>query len=36
MDVVDKIRTVKTANKGNFQDVPVDPVLITKAVVIKP
>jgi hypothetical protein len=27
---------VKTGNKGMFQDVPVDPVLITKAVVIKP
>jgi hypothetical protein len=36
MDVVDKIRMVKTGNKGMFQDVPVDPVLITKAVVIKP
>jgi peptidyl-prolyl cis-trans isomerase A (cyclophilin A) len=36
MDVVDKIRMVKTGNKGMFQDMPVDPVLITKAVVIKP
>lgn len=36
MDVVDKIRMVKTGKKGTSQDVPVDPVLITKAVVIKP
>jgi len=36
MDVVDKIRMVKTGNKGMFQDVPVEPVLITKATVAKP
>lgn len=28
MDVVDKIRAVKTGNKGPFQNVPVDPVVI--------
>ena len=33
MDVVDKIRMVKTGNKGMFQDVPVEPVVITKAIV---
>ena len=36
MEVVDKIRMVKTGKKGMSQDVPLDPVLITKAVVIKP
>lgn len=30
-DVVDKIKKVKTANKGFNADVPVDPVVITKA-----
>lgn len=28
MDVVDKIREVKTGNKGGHQDVPVEPVFI--------
>jgi peptidyl-prolyl cis-trans isomerase A (cyclophilin A) len=31
MDVVDKIRAVKTANKGPHQNVPLEPVLIKKA-----
>ncbi|HKI50644.1 MAG TPA: peptidylprolyl isomerase [Geothermobacteraceae bacterium] len=31
MDVVDAIRKVKTGSKGMHQDVPVEPVTITKA-----
>jgi len=31
MDVVDKIAAVKTANRGMHQNVPVEPVKITKA-----
>ena len=31
MDVVDKIRAVRTGNKGFHQDVPVDDVIIEKA-----
>jgi peptidyl-prolyl cis-trans isomerase B (cyclophilin B) len=31
MDVVDKIRAVKTGNKGFHQDVPVEDVIIEKA-----
>ncbi|MGB4673230.1 MAG: peptidylprolyl isomerase [Azovibrio sp.] len=31
MDVVDKIKSVKTGNKGFHQDVPVDDVIIEKA-----
>jgi peptidyl-prolyl cis-trans isomerase B (cyclophilin B) len=31
MDVVDKIRTVATGNKGFHQDVPVENVIITRA-----
>ncbi|MBU0751248.1 MAG: peptidyl-prolyl cis-trans isomerase [Gammaproteobacteria bacterium] len=34
MDVVDKIRAVKTGNKGFHQDVPVDDVMIEKAEVV--
>ena len=34
MDVVDKIRAVKTGSKGFHQDVPVEDVLIEKAEVI--
>jgi peptidyl-prolyl cis-trans isomerase B (cyclophilin B) len=34
MDVVDKIRAVKTANKGFHQDVPVEDVVIEKAEVV--
>ncbi len=34
MDVVDKIRAVKTGSKGFHQDVPVEDVLIVKAEVI--
>ncbi|KMY86703.1 Peptidyl-prolyl cis-trans isomerase PpiB [Candidatus Paraburkholderia calva] len=33
MDVVEKIRGVKTGSKGTHQDVPVDNVVIEKAVV---
>ena len=32
-DVIDKIRLVKTGNKAGHQDVPVEPVIIEKAVV---
>ena len=32
MDVVDKIRAVPTASKGPYQDVPVKPVTIDKAI----
>ena len=35
MDVVDKIRAVRTGNKGFHQDVPVDDVIIEKAVVVE-
>ena len=31
MDVVDKIKTVQTGNKGPHQNVPLEPVLIKKA-----
>jgi peptidyl-prolyl cis-trans isomerase B (cyclophilin B) len=31
MDVIDKIREVKTGNKNGHSDVPVDPVFITSA-----
>ncbi|MCG5073510.1 peptidylprolyl isomerase [Paraburkholderia tagetis] len=34
-DVVDKIRKVKTGSKGFHQDVPVDDVVIEKAVVVE-
>ena len=34
-DVVDKIRSVKTGSKGFHQDVPVDDVVIEKAVVVE-
>ncbi len=33
MDVVDKIRTVKTGSKGGHQDVPLEPVIIEKATI---
>ena len=33
MDVVDKIKAVKTASKSGHQDVPVDAVMIEKAVI---
>jgi peptidyl-prolyl cis-trans isomerase B (cyclophilin B) len=33
-DVVDTIKSVKTGNKGFHQDVPVEPVVIEKAVVV--
>ena len=35
MEVVDKIRTVPTANKGMFQNVPVEPVIIKRATLEK-
>ena len=35
MDVVDKIRAVSTGNKGPYQDVPVEPVLIKQATLEK-
>ena len=34
MDVVEKIKAVKTGNHGYHQDVPVEPVIIEKAVVV--
>jgi peptidyl-prolyl cis-trans isomerase B (cyclophilin B) len=34
LDVVDKIRAVKTGNKGFHQDVPVDDVIIEKAEIV--
>jgi peptidyl-prolyl cis-trans isomerase B (cyclophilin B) len=34
LDVVDKIKKVKTGSKGFHQDVPVDDVIIEKAVVV--
>lgn len=33
-EVVDKIKAVKTTSRGGHQDVPVDPVMIEKAVVV--
>jgi cyclophilin family peptidyl-prolyl cis-trans isomerase len=35
MDVVDKIRAVPTGNAGMFQDVPLQPVTITKVTVLE-
>lgn len=35
MDVVDAIVAVKTGNKGGHQDVPVEPVTMTKVSVVK-
>ena len=34
LDVVDKIRAVRTGNKGFHQDVPVDDVIIEKAEIV--
>ncbi len=34
LDVIDKIKAVKTGSKGFHQDVPVDDVIIEKAVVV--
>ena len=34
MDVVDKIRAMRTGNKGFHQDVPVDDVIIEKAEIV--
>ena len=33
-EIVDKIKGVKTGNRGGYQDVPVDDVVITKAEVV--
>ena len=33
MDVVEKIKAVKTGNSGYHQDVPVEPVIIEKAII---
>jgi peptidyl-prolyl cis-trans isomerase B (cyclophilin B) len=33
MDVVDKIKSVKTTSKGGHADVPVEPIIIEKAIV---
>jgi peptidyl-prolyl cis-trans isomerase B (cyclophilin B) len=35
-EVVDKIKAVSTGNKGMHQNVPVEPVTINKAVLVKP
>lgn len=35
MDVVDKIKDVKTGNKGGFQDVPVETVVIKSVTVVQ-
>lgn len=35
MDVVDKIKNVKTGSRGPHQDVPLQPVYINKAVVVQ-
>lgn len=34
MDIVDKIKAVPTTNRAGHQDVPVEPVIIEKAVVV--
>jgi peptidyl-prolyl cis-trans isomerase B (cyclophilin B) len=34
-DVVDKMRAVRTGNRGMFQDVPTDPITIIKATLEK-
>jgi hypothetical protein len=34
MDVVDKIRALPTGKSGMFQDVPLQPVTITKATAV--
>ncbi|HOC39485.1 MAG TPA: peptidylprolyl isomerase, partial [Thermodesulfobacteriota bacterium] len=36
MDVVDTIERLPTGNKGMYQDVPIAPAIITKAVVQQP
>lgn len=36
MDVIDKIRKVRTGTRGFHDDVPVNPVTITKAQVVEP
>ncbi len=35
MDVVEKIKQVRTGNQGYHQDVPVEPVVITSAVIVE-
>jgi peptidyl-prolyl cis-trans isomerase B (cyclophilin B) len=34
MDVVDKIKAVKTTSKAGHRDVPIEPVMIEKAIII--
>ncbi len=35
MDVVDRIRTMATGNKGMHQNVPLTPILINSATLLK-
>lgn len=35
MDVIDKIRTTSTGNKGMFQNVPITPIVINSATFVK-
>jgi peptidyl-prolyl cis-trans isomerase A (cyclophilin A) len=35
MDVVDKIRTLPTGNKGPYQNVPIEPITIKSATLEK-
>ena len=35
MDVVDKIRGVPTGNKGPYENVPLQPVVINKATILE-
>jgi peptidyl-prolyl cis-trans isomerase A (cyclophilin A) len=35
MEVVDKIKLVKTGDKGTFQNVPLEPVIIESATMAK-
>jgi peptidyl-prolyl cis-trans isomerase A (cyclophilin A) len=35
METIDKIRTAPTGNKGMFQNVPVTPILINSATLVK-
>jgi len=33
-DVVEKMATVRTANRGQHSDVPIDPITLTKATIL--
>jgi len=35
METIDKMRAVPTGNRGMFQDVPVTPIVITAATLLK-